>query len=115
MSSTFGGIEMGRSALNAFRLGMQTVGHNISNMNTEGYSRQRVNFVTAAPEDIPGVGQLGQGMIASDIERIRDKFLDFQSTLGYWEKVNDLYDSVQKRYVHAVIRITRSGTADFRG
>ena len=100
MSSTFGGLEMGRSALNAFRLGMQTVGHNISNMNTEGYSRQRVNFVTATPEDIPGVGQLGQGMIVSDIERIRDQFLDFQfrdiqSTLGYWEKVNDLYDSIQ--------------------
>ena len=97
MSSTFGGLEMGRSALNAFRLGMQTVGHNISNMNTEGYSRQRVNFATATPEDIPGVGQLGQGMIASDIERIRDEFLDFQfrdvqATLGYWEKVNDLYD-----------------------
>ena len=91
---------MGRSALNAFRLGMQTVGHNISNMNTEGYSRQRVNFATATPEDIPGVGQLGQGMIASDIERIRDEFLDFQfrdvqATLGYWEKVNDLYDSIQ--------------------
>ena len=100
MSSTFGGLEMGRSALNAFRLGMQTVGHNISNMNTEGYSRQRVNFVTATPEDIPGVGQLGQGMLVSDIERIRDEFLDFQfrdiqSTLGYWEKVSDLYDSIQ--------------------
>ena len=100
MSSTFGGLEMGRSALNAFRLGMQTVGHNISNMNTEGYSRQRVNFATATPEDIPNVGQLGQGMVVSDIERIRDEFLDFQfrdvqSTLGYWEKMNDLYDSIQ--------------------
>ncbi|MBQ7154094.1 MAG: flagellar hook-associated protein FlgK [Synergistaceae bacterium] len=100
MSSTFGGLEMGRSALNAFRLGMQTVGHNISNMGTEGYSRQRVNFKTVTPEDIPHTGQLGQGMYASDIERIRDEFLDFQfrdmqSTLGYWEKVNDLYDAVQ--------------------
>lgn len=100
MSSTFGGLEMGRSALNAFRLGMQTVGHNISNMNTEGYSRQRVNFATATPEDIPNIGQLGQGMVVSDIERIRDEFLDFQfrdvqSTLGYWEKMNDLYDSIQ--------------------
>ena len=100
MSSTFGGLEMGRSALNAFRLGMQTVGHNISNMGTEGYSRQRVNFATATPEDLPNVGQLGQGMVASDIERIRDEFLDFQfrdvqSTLGYWEKMNDLYDSIQ--------------------
>ena len=100
MSSTFGGIELGRSALNAFRLGMQTVGHNISNMDTEGYSRQRVNYVTAVPEDIPNVGQLGNGMIVSSIERIRDEFLDFQfrdvqSTLGYWEKINDLYETIQ--------------------
>ena len=100
MSSTFGSLEMGKSALNAFRLGMQTVGHNISNMNTEGYSRQRVNFTTVKPEDIYNVGQLGQGMTVSSIERIRDEFLDFQfrdtqSTLGYWEKINDLYDSIQ--------------------
>ncbi|MBQ9390508.1 MAG: flagellar hook-associated protein FlgK, partial [Synergistaceae bacterium] len=100
MSSTFGGIEMGKSALNAFRLGMQTVGHNISNMSTEGYSRQRVNYVTAVPENIPNVGQLGNGMTAASIERIRDEFLDFQfrdsqSTLGYWEKINDLYENIQ--------------------
>ena len=100
MSSTFGGLEMGKSALNAFRLGMQTTGHNISNMNTEGYSRQRVIFSTVTPEDIAHVGQLGQGMYASTIERIRDEFLDFQfrdnqATLGYWDKINDLYDSIQ--------------------
>lgn len=100
MSSTFGGLEMGKSALNGFRLGMQTVGHNISNMNTEGYSRQRVIFSTVTPEDIAHVGQLGQGMYASTIERIRDEFLDFQyrdcqSALGYWEKVSGLYDSIQ--------------------
>ncbi|MBQ4431134.1 MAG: flagellar hook-associated protein FlgK, partial [Synergistaceae bacterium] len=100
MSSTFGGLEMGKSALNAFRLGMQTVGHNISNMNTEGYSRQRTIYKTVTPENIPGVGQLGNGMTVSTIERIRDEFLDFQfrdaqATLGYWEKINDLYDSIQ--------------------
>ena len=100
MSSTFGGLEMGRNAINAFRLGMQTVGHNISNMNTEGYSRQRAVFRTVTPEDIPNIGQLGQGMTITDIERIRDEFLDFQfrdkqATLGYWTKINDLYDSIQ--------------------
>ena len=100
MSSTFGGLELGRSALNAFRLGMQTVGHNISNMSTEGYSRQRVNYTTVTPENIIGVGQVGQGMTISSIERIRDEFLDFQfrdnqATLGYWEKINDLYESIQ--------------------
>ena len=100
MSSTFGGLEMGRNAVNAFRLGMQTVGHNISNMGTEGYSRQRAVFRTVTPEDIPHVGQLGQGMTITDIERIRDEFLDFQfrdaqAALGYWTKISDLYDSIQ--------------------
>lgn len=100
MGSTFAGIEMGKSALNAFRLGMQTVGHNISNMNTEGYSRQRVNFATVTPMTLPGVGQVGQGMYANEINRIRDEFLDFQyrnnqATLGYWEKIDSLYTSIQ--------------------
>ncbi|MBQ4470072.1 MAG: flagellar hook-associated protein FlgK, partial [Synergistaceae bacterium] len=83
-----------------FRLGMQTVGHNIANMGTEGYSRQRVNYATNVPMDLPGIGQVGQGMHVSDIERIRDEFLDFQfrdtqTALGYWEKVSQLYDSIQ--------------------
>ena len=100
MLSTFSGIEMGKRALNAFRLGMQTVGHNISNMDTEGYSRQRVNYSTVQPMDLPGVGQVGQGVKADEIVRIRDEFLDFQyrsnaATLGYWDKINSLYDSIQ--------------------
>ncbi len=98
--STFAGIEMGKRALNAFRLGMDTVGHNVSNMNTEGYSRQRVNYATVTPMDIPNTGQLGQGVVANEIRRIRDDFLDFQyranqDDLGYWTKINDLYDALQ--------------------
>ena len=98
--STFAGIEMGKRALNAFRLGMQTVGHNISNMETEGYSRQRVNYSTVQPMDLPGVGQVGQGVQVDEIVRIRDEFLDFQyrsnqATLGYWDKINELYETIQ--------------------
>ena len=98
--STFAGIEMGKRALNAFRLGMDTVGHNVSNMNTEGYSRQRVNYATVTPQDIPNTGQLGQGVTVNEIKRIRDDFLDLQyrtnqADLGYWEKINDLYDAIQ--------------------
>ncbi|MBQ7578866.1 MAG: flagellar hook-associated protein FlgK [Synergistaceae bacterium] len=100
MGSTFGGLELGRNALNAFRLGMQTVGHNISNMGTEGYSRQRVNLGSAVPMDLPNIGQVGQGVNVESIQRIRDQFLDFQfrdnqALLGYWEKINDLYDNIQ--------------------
>ncbi len=91
---------MGKRALNAYRLGMQTVGHNVSNMRTEGYSRQRVLCSTVQPMDLPGVGQVGQGMKADEIVRIRDQFLDFQyrsnlATKGYWDTINAVYQNLQ--------------------
>ena len=100
MLNAFSGIEMGKRALNAYRLGMQTVGHNVSNMRTEGYSRQRVLRSTVQPMDLPGVGQVGQGMKADEIVRIRDQFLDFQyrsnlATKGYWDTINAVYQNLQ--------------------
>jgi len=101
--STFHGLEMAKRALFTQQSALYTTGHNISNANTEGYSRQRVNFETlpAYPNgarnrpQIPG--QLGQGVQAGSVERIRDSFLDLQyraenSKSGYWETMsNSLY------------------------
>ena len=42
MASTFAGIEIGKRSLMAHSTQIQTAGHNISNADTEGYSRQRV-------------------------------------------------------------------------
>ena len=106
MLNSFYGLEMGKRALNAFRLGLQTVGHNVSNMKTAGYSRQRVNLSTMPPYATPGEsraggpGQVGMGVKVDEIVRIRDEFLDFQyrsslSTLGYWDKINKLYEAIQ--------------------
>jgi flagellar hook-associated protein 1 FlgK len=97
---------MGKVALNAFRQGIDTAGHNIANSGTTGYSRQRANYVTTDPFAAPGLsspvvaGQIGTGVTVSDIVRIRDAFLDLQyrsqmSTLGYWNRVNDFYTSLQ--------------------
>jgi flagellar hook-associated protein 1 FlgK len=106
MSSSFSGLEMGKRALNAFRQGIETAGHNVSNVYTEGYSRQRVNLATTAPYTDPGVsspaiaGQIGTGVKIDEIVRIRDAFLDFQyrselSSLGYYNRLNELYKTVQ--------------------
>ncbi len=43
-------INTGISALNAFKRQMETTGHNIANVNTEGYSRQVVQFGTRLPQ-----------------------------------------------------------------
>lgn len=42
--SSFHGLEMAKQALFSQHSALYTTGHNIANANTEGYSRQRVNF-----------------------------------------------------------------------
>jgi flagellar hook-associated protein 1 FlgK len=101
MTSTFQGIEIGKRAVVAHQQAIGTTGHNLSNMNTEGYSRQRVEFSAFEPIYLPGLereetpGQIGQGVNIERIERLRDQLLDQQivahaSTEGYW-KARDPY------------------------
>jgi flagellar hook-associated protein 1 FlgK len=70
-------LNVGLSGLNASQRGLDTTGHNIANVNTEGYSRQTVQFV-ARPADPIGVGYLGSGTELSAIERQYDDFLATQ-------------------------------------
>ena len=49
MSSTFGSIELGKRSLMAHMQQISTAGHNISNADTEGYSRQRVQVKATDP------------------------------------------------------------------
>ncbi|MBK5251256.1 MAG: flagellar hook-associated protein FlgK [Peptostreptococcaceae bacterium] len=72
-------------AFNVAKLGMQvqqyavnTTSHNISNANTEGFSRQRVNLQTTQPFSYAGIGQLGTGVEVVSITRTRDELLDAQ-------------------------------------
>ncbi|MET3682994.1 flagellar hook-associated protein 1 FlgK [Alkalibacillus flavidus] len=83
-TSTFHGLEVARRALATQQTALHTTSHNISNANTEGYSRQRVNFEQTNPfppasRNRPEMaGQLGTGVKAGQIQRVRDEFLDFQ-------------------------------------
>jgi flagellar hook-associated protein 1 FlgK len=98
--STFHGLEMAKRALFTQQAALHTTGHNISNANTEGYTRQRVNFETtkaypAGARNRPEIpGQIGTGVQAGSIERVRDQFLDNQfraenGKSGYWETMSN--------------------------
>ncbi|HPB66722.1 MAG TPA: flagellar hook-associated protein FlgK, partial [Spirochaetales bacterium] len=82
MQSTFAGIELGKRGLVAHNQGLQTIGHNLTNAATEGYSRQRVELGTMEPLYAPHLnreetpGQVGQGVVAVRVERMRDELLD---------------------------------------
>jgi len=96
MRSSFMGLETSKRGLFTQQSALYTTGHNISNANTLGYSRQRVNMEATA--GYPGIGLnsgtmpgfLGTGVQAGSIQRIRDTFVDHQyrqesTKLGYWE------------------------------
>ena len=96
MRSTFMGLEASKKGLFVQQSALYTTGHNISNANTDGYSRQRVNMQATPGFPYPGLnspqypGHLGTGVEASSIQRIRDEFIDRQyrqetNKLGYWD------------------------------
>jgi len=62
------------SGLLSFQRALSTTSHNISNVNTEGYSRQRVDFATRPPE-FSGSGYYGTGVRVDAVQRVYDQFL----------------------------------------
>jgi flagellar hook-associated protein 1 len=73
--SSFYGLYSVRSGLDAARRAMDTVGQNVANANTVGYTRQEVSFTSAEP---PHVLKAGRGIAEVQVMRYRDEFLDRQ-------------------------------------
>ncbi|MDG2519163.1 flagellar hook-associated protein 1 FlgK [Lysobacter sp. OAE881] len=65
-------LSTGTGALIAFQRALATVSHNVANVATEGYSRQRVELSTRSPTDM-GYGYVGNGVQVSDVRRIADQ------------------------------------------
>jgi len=68
-------LSIARSALLTQQKAIDVTGHNIANASTDGYTRQRLRLGAADPLVTP-VGQLGRGVVAQGLDRIRDQFLD---------------------------------------
>lgn len=77
MSSTFFGLHIAASGLRASNAALNTTANNISNVNTEGYSRQEVQQAANDPLRVFATyGCAGAGVDTIAIERIRDSFYD---------------------------------------
>jgi flagellar hook-associated protein 1 len=72
-------LSIGKSALNAAQIGISTVGHNIANASTEGYSRQIVIQSAAQAQNL-GYGYVGQGTNVTNIQRVYNETLAKQVT-----------------------------------
>ena len=86
----YGMFNVARTALLTQQKALDITANNIANVNTEGYSRQRVNMEQNEPVYYEG-GTLGTGVSANQvIQRIYDRFLSAQiadaaSTKGRWD------------------------------
>ena len=69
-------MEIGKRGLNAHRLGITVAGHNLSNVNTPNFARQRVELGVGLNEDLVTGEDLIIGPDVSGIRQIRDRLLD---------------------------------------
>lgn len=65
------------SGLSVSQTALRTAGQNIANANTQGYSRQSTEIVTAGGQ-LTGVGYVGNGAQTASIERIVNSFVTTQ-------------------------------------
>ena len=102
MSKISSMLDIGKRSLSNSQTALQTVSHNIANKSTEGFSRQRVEIMTNAP-DMPGQLQIGNGARAGLITRTNNPWLEKQiqregTNLGYSDARADALARVEQVY-----------------
>lgn len=101
MAGLIGSLHSAGTGMSVSQASIQTTSHNINNINTPGYSRQRVEqsaksaYSNTGYNSSMGPGQIGTGVQATDIIRIRNTFYDFQ----YRSEVHN-YGETSIKYQH---------------
>ncbi len=81
--STFAGFNMSSAALRASQYAIDVAGQNLSNINTVGYTRQRLDLASINPVGASKTNsqydtKIGQGVMMTGVTQIRDPYLDIQ-------------------------------------
>lgn len=108
MPNTFFGLTIGTTGLYGASVGINTTAHNITNTETEGYSRQVVKQTAGTPLRANGsYGMIGTGVEVRDIEQQRDAYYDTKyrsnnTIAGYYaaqeyymQSIEDYFNEVQ--------------------
>ena len=98
-SNIFSILNTAKLGLLSQQLAIEVTGQNIANVQTEGYSRQEVNFEASNPRNF-SLGQIGTGVRVAGIERSHDEFLFSQilgegDTLGRFQVRKDVFDQLE--------------------
>lgn len=99
MSNIYGILHMAGNALMTHQQAINVTGNNIANVNTPGYSRQRL-ILSASVIPYTALGPIGNGVEAVEVERIYDRFIGVQinnesQSLGRWEAQKQILESIE--------------------
>lgn len=102
MSKISAMMDVGKRSLMNSQTALQTVGHNIANKSTEGYSRQRVELMTNEPAN-SGNLRIGMGARAGVITRVNNPWLEKQiqresTNMGFADSRADALSRVEQVY-----------------
>ena len=107
-------LGIGKSGLNVSKKALEVTGHNLSNVNTEGYSRQRVMQSTAIPVSVGGFVQ-GTGVKVDGVRRFNDEFIDkrlntalannkfYEARTEHLEQVENIFNELDSDGLNQVI------------
>lgn len=104
MRSSFFGLNIALTGLYAAQRNLDTVNHNLSNINTPGYSRQQtVQQASRAMHMYDGTGMVGTGTDIISVDRIRDEYLDFKYwsenlALGEWQAKKNALEEIERTF-----------------
>ncbi len=109
MSGSFFGFNVAVRGLFAAQRNLNTVNHNLNNINTPGYSRQQSVQVASRPMALAdGTGMIGTGAEVTSVRRIRDEYLDFK----YWSENISLGEWTAKKEALSDIEVTFNEPSD---
>lgn len=102
--SDFAAIQTALSGLMAHRRAMETIGNNIANANTEGYTRKRIDLKPVGSTSsgiFAGISSTGNGVDVAGVVRMRDEFLDLRvrremAANGSADQVSKIMDRIEQ-------------------
>lgn len=105
MPSTFFGLNIASSAMNAFQTAVNTTANNISNVQTEGYSKQVANREASGALRVwQRYGTIGTGVITTSITSLRSEYYDTkywvnQASLGFYDTKISYLNQIENYYI----------------
>ena len=112
MPSSFFGLHVAYSGLNAAQASINTTANNISNVQTKGYSKQTVNLSAAAAlRSYQRFGSTGTGVAVDSVTQLRDEYYDVkywnnQAGKGLYEKKLYYMEQIQNYYTDGSLSAT---------